>query len=78
MGSPEDHLVHEHRLRRGSTGDRVFLRKASGLIKTAGTTDVFIYNVGLVSIGIGIGGLLLYGPSVYPGGNLYVGVLLAL
>jgi amino acid transporter len=59
------------------TGDRVFLRKASGLIKTAGTTDVFIFNVGLVSIGIGIGGLLLYGPAVYPGGNLLVGVLIA-
>lgn len=59
------------------TGDRVFLRKASGLIKTAGTTDVFIFNVGLVSIGIGIGGLLLYGPAVYPGGNLYVGVIIA-
>ena len=55
------------------TGDRVFLRKASGLIKTASTTDVFIFNVGLVSIGIGIGGLLLYGPAVYPGGNLIVG-----
>src|ERR1700730_428280 len=60
-----------------AAGDRVFLRKASGLIKTAGTTDVFIYNVGLVSIGIGIGSLLLYGPAVYPGGNLYVGVLVA-
>jgi amino acid transporter len=59
------------------TGDRVFLRKASGLIKTAGTTDVFIFNVGLVSIGIGIGGLLLYGPAVYPGANLYVGVIVA-
>jgi amino acid transporter len=59
------------------TGDRVFLRKASGLIKTAGTTDVFVFNVGLVSIGIGIGGLLLYGPAVYPGGNLYVGVIVA-
>jgi amino acid transporter len=59
------------------TGDRVFLRKASGLIKTAGTTDVFIFNVGLVSIGIGIGSLLLYGPAVYPGGNLLVGVLVA-
>jgi amino acid transporter len=57
--------------------DRVFLRKASGLIKTASTTDVFIYNVGLVSIGIGIGGLLLYGPAVYPGSNLVVGVLFA-
>jgi APA family basic amino acid/polyamine antiporter len=61
----------------GGGGDRVFLRKASGLIKTASTTDVFIYNVGLVSIGIGIGGLLLYGPSVYPGGNLVVGIVVA-
>ncbi|MGI8571979.1 MAG: amino acid permease [Solirubrobacteraceae bacterium] len=60
-----------------ATGDRVFLRKASGLIKTAGTVDVFIFNVGLVSIGIGVGGLLLYGPAVYPGGNLIVGVVIA-
>ena len=60
-----------------AASDRVFLRKASGLIKTASTTDVFIYNVGLVSIGIGIGGLLLYGPAVYPGSNLVVGVLFA-
>jgi hypothetical protein len=61
----------------GGGGDRVFLRKASGLIKTASTTDVFIFNIGLVSIGIGVGGLLLYGPSVYPGGNLVVGCIIA-
>lgn len=61
----------------GGASDRVFLRRASGLIKTAGTTDVFIFNIGLVSIGIGVGGLLLYGPSVYPGSNLYLGVLIA-
>jgi amino acid transporter len=61
----------------GGGGDRVFLRKASGLIKTASTTDVLIYNVGVVSIGIGIGGLLLYGPAVYPGGDLVLGVIIA-
>lgn len=60
-----------------ATGDRVFLRKASGLIKTAGATDVFIFNVGLVSIGIGLGTALLYGPAVYPGGNLILGVIIA-
>ena len=38
-----------------TTGDRVFLRKASGLIKTASNTDVFIYDIGLVSIGLGLG-----------------------
>ncbi len=60
-----------------SGGDRVFLRKASGLIKTASTTDVVIFNIGLVSIGIGIAGILLYGPSVYPGANLPIGILVA-
>ena len=34
-----------------SGADRVFLRKASGLIKTASVSDVFIYDIGLVSIG---------------------------
>jgi basic amino acid/polyamine antiporter, APA family len=57
--------------------ERVFLRKASGLIKSASNTDVFIFDIGLVSVGIGLGGLLLYGPGVYMGGNLYVAVLLA-
>jgi basic amino acid/polyamine antiporter, APA family len=61
----------------GGTGDRVFLRRASGLIKTAGAMDVFIFNVGLVSIGIGIGTAILYGPAVYPGGNLVLGIIIA-
>jgi len=58
-------------------GDRVFLRKASGLIKSASNTDVFIYDIGLVSIGLGLGFLLFFGPAVYLGGNLYVATLLA-
>jgi APA family basic amino acid/polyamine antiporter len=60
-----------------TAGDRVFLRKASGLIKSASNTDVFIYDIGLVSIGLGLGFLLFYGPAVYLGGNLYVGTLIA-
>jgi len=58
-------------------GERVFLRKASGLIKSASNTDVFIYDIGLVSIGLGLGFLLFFGPAVYLGGNLYVATLLA-
>lgn len=57
--------------------ERVFLRKASGLIKSASNTDVFIFDIGLVSVGIGLGGLLFDGPGVYLGGNLYIAVLLA-
>src|SRR5438552_15858322 len=58
-------------------GERVFLRNASGLIKSASNTDVFIYDIGLVSIGLGLGFLLFFGPAVYLGGNLYVATLLA-
>jgi APA family basic amino acid/polyamine antiporter len=60
-----------------ATGQRVFLRTASGLIKSAGTTDVLIFNVGLVSVGIGLGTMLLYGGSVYPGANMVLGILIA-
>src|SRR5439155_13090183 len=58
-------------------GERVFLRKASGLIKSASNTDVFIYDIGLVSIGLGLGFLLCFGPAVYLGGNIYVATLIA-
>jgi APA family basic amino acid/polyamine antiporter len=58
-------------------GERVFLRRASGLIKSASNTDVFIYDIGLVSIGLGLGFLLFFGPAVYLGGNLYVGTVIA-
>ena len=58
-------------------GERVFLRKASGLIKSASNTDVFIYDIGLVSIGLGLGFLLFFGPAVYLGGNMYVATLIA-
>jgi len=49
---------------------RIFLRKASGLIRTAGMLDVFVYDVGVVSIGLGVASAMLYGPAFYPGGNL--------
>ena len=60
-----------------ASGERVFLRKASGLIKTASNTDVFIYDIGLVSIGLGLGFILFFGPAVYLGGNLFVATVLA-
>ena len=43
-----------------------FSRSASGLIRVAESWDVFIYNVGLVSIGIAIAFNQYYGPSLYP------------
>jgi basic amino acid/polyamine antiporter, APA family len=56
---------------------RIFLRKASGLIRTASLLDTFIYNVGVVSIGLGVGTMLYYGPAFYPQGNLLWGCIIA-
>lgn len=61
-----------------SSGEqRIFLRKASGLIRTAGTFDTFIYNIGLVSVGLGVVSILFYGPAYYPGGDLVLSTFLA-
>jgi basic amino acid/polyamine antiporter, APA family len=56
---------------------RIFLRKASGLIRTAGLVDTFIYDLGLVSIGLGVGSMLYYGPAFYPQGDLIWGCVIA-
>jgi len=55
----------------------VFSRKASGLVRVGNTLDVFIFNVGLVSVGIAIAYNQLYGPSLYPGAQPWISTLLA-
>jgi amino acid transporter len=55
----------------------VFSRKASGLVRVGSTLDVFIFNVGLVSVGIAIAYNQYYGPSLYPGAQPWVATLLA-
>lgn len=59
------------------TSTPVFSRKASGLIRVAGGLDVFVYNIGLVSIGIAIALNQYYGPSLYPGVSVWASTLLA-
>jgi amino acid transporter len=54
-----------------------FSRQASGLIRTAGSWDVFIYNVGLVSVGLAVAFNQYYGPSLYPGAEAAVSTVLA-
>jgi amino acid transporter len=48
----------------------VFVRKASGLIRTAGTWDVLAYNINFTSIGLLLLFLFLLGPAFYPGASL--------
>ncbi len=58
-------------------GEEVFVRKSSGLIRAAGSYDVFIFNIGLISVGIAVALDQLYGNSLYPGVNVAVSSLLA-
>src|SRR5262249_24408757 len=55
----------------------VFSRKASGLVRVGSSLDVFIFNVGLVSVGIAIAYNQFYGPSLYPGAQPWIATLLA-
>jgi amino acid transporter len=60
-----------------STSPGVFSRKASGLVRVGSTLDVFIFNVGLVSVGIAIAYNQYYGPSLYPGAQPWISTLIA-
>jgi amino acid transporter len=67
----------------GSAGTRAaqpatFQRRATGLVREAGTLDVLIYNVNFVSIGLMSVLVFLYATAFYPGANLYVTALLTL
>jgi amino acid transporter len=55
----------------------VFSRKSSGLIRVGSGLDVFIFNVGLVSVGIAIAYNQYYGPSLYPGAQPWLSTLFA-
>lgn len=48
----------------------VFVRKASGLVRMAGTWDVLAYNINFTSIGLLLAFLIMLGPAFYPGINM--------
>lgn len=56
---------------------RIFLRKASGLIRTASPFDTFIFNIGLVSVGLGVVTMMFYIPAYYPAANMAWSVIMA-
>jgi APA family basic amino acid/polyamine antiporter len=55
---------------------QTFERKATGLVREAGTLDVLVYNMNFVSIGLMAVLVFLYSTAFYPGANLYVMALL--
>jgi amino acid transporter len=50
-----------------SNKPEVFVRKSSGLVRTAGVWDVLAYNINFTSIGLLLVFLILLGPAFYPG-----------
>jgi APA family basic amino acid/polyamine antiporter len=54
-----------------------FVRKASGLVRTAGPFDVLAYNINFISIGLLLTFMFLFMPSLYPGVNMYLSMLIA-
>src|SRR5258706_6212993 len=54
-----------------------FARKASGLVRTAGPMDVLAYNINFISIGLLLTFMFLFMPSLYPGVNMYLSMLIA-
>jgi amino acid transporter len=57
---------------------QTFERRATGLVRAAGTFDVLIYNINFVSIGLMAVLVFLYSTAFYPGANLYLTALLTL
>jgi amino acid transporter len=60
-----------------ATDVTAFSRKASGLLRVAGAWDTFIFNIGLVSVGIAIALNQYYGPSLYGGASIWISTVLA-
>jgi APA family basic amino acid/polyamine antiporter len=55
---------------------QTFERKATGLVRAAGTLDVLVYNMNFVSIGLMGVLVLLFSTAFYPGANLFLMTLL--
>lgn len=61
-------------VRRG--GPETFERRATGLVREAGTLDVLVYNMNFVSLGLMAALVFLFSTAFYPGANLYVTAIL--
>jgi basic amino acid/polyamine antiporter, APA family len=54
----------------------VFERKATGLVREAGTMDTLVYNLNFVSLGLMAALVFLFSTAFYPGANLYLTAIL--
>jgi amino acid transporter len=56
---------------------RVFLREATGLVREMKGRDALFINFLNMSIGLGVAWVIFWGPGIYPGANVPLGLLLA-
>ena len=61
-----------------ATSGAFFERKATGLVREAGTWSTLIYNINFVSIGLMMMFVVQLEPSFYPGGDMIGSYVLAL
>jgi amino acid transporter len=61
-----------------ATSTAFFERKATGLVREAGTWSTLVYNINFVSIGLMMMFVIQLEPGFYPGGDMTVSYLLAL
>ncbi len=61
----------------GTQKPETFVRRASGLVRTAGPLDVLAYNINFISIGLLLTFMLLLMPALYPGVNMYLSTIFA-
>src|ERR671933_1622771 len=62
----------------GQARPETFQRRATGLVREAGTLDVLVYNMNFISLGLMTALVFLFSTAFYPGANLYVTALLML
>ena len=62
----------------GAAPAAVFERRATGLVREAGTLDTLVYNINFVSLGLMAALVFLFSTAFYPGVNLYLTAILML
>jgi amino acid transporter len=57
---------------------RVFLREATGLVREMKWSDALFMNFLNMSVGLGVAWVIFWGPGVYPGANVPLGIFVAM